>query len=43
MGTLNSPSLTLKGPGGGIHPLDIFCYISAGCYFFVLKVHDFFS
>ena len=23
-------------------PLDIFCYISAGCYFFALKLHDFF-
>ena len=23
-------------------PLDIFCYISAGCYFFALKHHDFF-
>ena len=34
--------LTLKEPGGGIHPLDIFCYISAGCYFFALKLHDFF-
>ena len=36
--------LTLKEPGGGrIHPLDIFCYISAGCYFFAPKLHDFFS
>ena len=36
--------LTLKEPGGGIRPpLDIFCYISAGCYFFALKLHDFFS
>ena len=23
-------------------PLDIFCYISAGYYFFALKLHDFF-
>ena len=31
------------GGGGGILPLlDIFCYISAGCYFFALKLHDFF-
>ena len=37
--------LTLKEPGGGggIRPLDIFCYISAGCYFFALKLRDFFS
>ena len=37
--------LTLKKPGGGggIRPLDIFCYISAGCYFFALKLHDIFS
>ena len=36
--------LTLKEPGGGIHhPLDIFYYISAGCYFFALKLYDFFS
>ena len=37
--------LTLKEPGGGAEsaPLDIFCYISAGCYFFALKLHDFFS
>ena len=36
--------LTLKEPGGGAEsaPLDIFCYISAGCYFFALKLHDFF-
>ena len=34
--------LTLKEPGGGGIPLDIFCYISAGCYFFALKLHDFF-
>ena len=37
-----------KRAGGGvcygIRPLDIFwCYISAGCYFFALKLHDFFS
>ena len=32
-----------KRAGGGIcPPLDIFCYISAGCYFFALKLHDFF-
>ena len=31
------------GGGGGIRPLDIFCYISAGCYFFALKLHDLFS
>ena len=24
-------------------PFDIFCYISAGCYFFALKLLDFFS
>ena len=39
-------TLTLKerGGGGGIrHPLDIFCYISAGCYIFALKLRDFFS
>ena len=24
-------------------PLDIFCYVSAFCYFFALKLHDFFS
>ena len=36
-------TLTLKERGGGrIHPLDIFCYISAGCYFFPLELHDFF-
>ena len=34
-------SLTLKEPGAE-SPLDIFCYISAGCYFFALKLHDFF-
>ena len=35
--------LTLKKPGAGIcPPFDIFCYISAGCYFFALKLHDFF-
>ena len=36
--------LTLKEPGGGggIRPLYIFCYISAGSYFFALKLHDFF-
>ena len=32
-----------RAGGGGIHPLDIFCYISTGCYFFTLKLHDFFS
>ena len=36
--------LTLKKRGGAESaPLDIFCYISAGCYFFALKLHDFFS
>ena len=36
--------LTLKEPGGrNTPPPDIFCYISAGCYFFALKLHDFFS
>ena len=29
-----------RARGGRI--LDIFCYISAGCYFFTLKLHDFF-
>ena len=34
-----------KRAGGGAEsaPLDIFCYISAGCYFFALKLHDVFS
>ena len=36
------PTLTLKEPGAESAPLDIFCYISAGCYFFALKLHDFF-
>ena len=37
-------TLTLKEPGGrNPPPLDIFCYISAGCYFFALKLLDFFS
>ena len=32
-----------KRAGGGIRsPLDIFLNISAGCYFFALKLHDFF-
>ena len=38
--------LTLKEPGGGRNPpppSTFFCYISAGCYFFALKLHDFFS
>ena len=35
-------SLTLKEPGAESAPLDIFCYISAGCYFFALKLLDFF-
>ena len=38
--------LTLKEPGGAESappPPNIFCYISAGCYFFALKLHDFFS
>ena len=36
--------LNLKEPGGRNPPplLGIFCYISAGCYFFALKLHDFF-
>ena len=35
--------LTLKELGEAESaPLDIFCYISAGCYFFALKLHDFF-
>ena len=34
--------LTLKEPGGESTPLNIFCYISASCYFFALKLHDFF-
>ena len=41
-----SPTLTLKEKGEGAESapsLDIFCYISAGCYFFALKLHDFFS
>ena len=34
-----------KRAGGGRNPppFDIFCYISAGCYFFALKLFDFFS
>ena len=38
-------ALTLKGPGGGgqnLPLLNIFCYISASCYFFARKLHDFF-
>ena len=36
-------NLTLKEPGGAEStPFDIFCYISAGCYFFALKLLDFF-
>ena len=36
-------SLNPKRAGGAESaPLDIFCYISAGCYFFSLKLHDFF-
>ena len=32
-----------RAGGGGIRPpFDIFCYISAGCYFFALKLLDFF-
>ena len=36
--------LTLKEPGAGAEsaPLDIFCYISAGCYFFALQLREFF-
>ena len=41
---LHLVSLTLKEPGGGAESTpDIFCYISAGCYFFALKLHDLFS
>ena len=37
-------SLTLKEPGAeSVSPSTFFCYISAGCYFFALKLHDFFS
>ena len=37
-------TLTLKELGvAESAPLNIFCYISAGCYFVVLKLHDFFS
>ena len=32
-----------KRAGGGRNPSTFFCYISAGCYFFALKLHDFFS
>ena len=32
-----------EGGGGGIRPINIFCYTSAGCYFFALKLYDFFS
>ena len=32
-----------RAGGWNLPPLDIFCYISAGCYFFALKLHDFFS
>ena len=39
---LNNAVLTLKEPGAESAPLDIFCHISAGCYFFALKLHDFF-
>ena len=39
-GVFEGLGLTLKEPGGG--GLDIFCYISAGCYFFALKLLDFF-
>ena len=31
-----------KRAGGRNPPPRLFCYISAGCYFFVLKLHDFF-
>ena len=31
-----------RAGGAESAPLDIFCYISAGCYFFALKLHDFF-
>ena len=34
--------LTLKGPGAESAPLDIFCYISAGCYFSALNLRNFF-
>ena len=35
--------LTLKEPGGGIRPLDIFCYISADYYFFRVETSWLFS
>ena len=37
-----SEPINPKRAGGGQNPpLDIFCYISAGCYFFALKLDDF--
>ena len=39
---LGQVPLTLKELGAKSAPLNIFCYISAGCYFFALKLHDFF-
>ena len=35
--------LTLKEPGGRIHPLCLFCYISASCYFFRTETSWLFS
>ena len=41
---MNSSINPKRARGGGIRPpFDIFCYISAGCYFFALKLLDFFS
>ena len=44
--TSHIDSFNPKRAGGGAEstpPFDIFCYISAGCYFFALKLLDFFS
>ena len=35
-------SFNPKRAGGRNPQYNIFCYISAGCYFFALKLHDFF-
>ena len=40
---LSDVALNPKRAGAESAPLNIFCYISAGCYFFALKLHDFFS
>ena len=40
---LESLTIPKRAGGGGGIPFDIFCYISAGCYFFALKLLDFFS